>query len=83
MPLEIDGVTYFSAAEVAAAARISRATLWRWRRSRVVPVGHRLRGRKVIFTSAELEAVREYALRVEPIAAEPPEQLPLFRTTRR
>jgi predicted DNA-binding transcriptional regulator AlpA len=78
MPLLIDGIEYYSMAEVVAAARVSRATFWRWRTAGQVPSGNLLRGKRVVFTSAELAAIRSFALRVEPISSEPKEQLPLF-----
>jgi predicted DNA-binding transcriptional regulator AlpA len=65
--------------EVAESIGVSRVTLWRWRSDGKIPQGHRLRGRQVIFTRGEAEAIRDFALRVEPIAGEPAEQLPLFR----
>ena len=66
-------------AEVAESIGVSRVTLWRWRSEGKIPQGHRLRGQKVIFTKGEVEAIRIFALRVEPIAGELAEQLPLFR----
>jgi transcriptional regulator with XRE-family HTH domain len=83
MPLTIEGVEYFSAAEVAESLGVSRVTLWRWRNGKKIPQGHRLRGHQVIFTLGELDAIREFALRVEPIVDEPIDQLTLFRAPRR
>jgi predicted DNA-binding transcriptional regulator AlpA len=82
MPLTIDGVEYWSAGEVIESLGVSRATLWRWRHERKVPSGHRLRGRQVIFTRSEVDAIREFALRVEPIVGEPIQQLALFQSPR-
>ncbi len=79
MPLRIEGVEYFVMTEVAKSIGVSRVTLWRWRSDGKIPQGHRLRGQKVIFTRSEAEAIREFALRVEPIVGEPVDQLPLFR----
>lgn len=78
MPLLIDGVEYYSMTEVVAAARVSRATFWRWRAAGQVPCGHLLRGKRVVFTAAEFATIRSFALRVEPISPEAREQLPLF-----
>jgi predicted DNA-binding transcriptional regulator AlpA len=78
MPLTIDGVEYIAARELMKALNVSRATLWRWRNEGKIPSGHRLRGRQVVFTRGEADAVRGYAHRVEPIASEAAEQLPLF-----
>jgi predicted DNA-binding transcriptional regulator AlpA len=77
MPLTIDGITYHSMAEVLTALGISRATLWRWRAERRIPQGSRLRG-KVLFSADDLAAIREFALRVEPISGGTLEQLRLF-----
>jgi predicted DNA-binding transcriptional regulator AlpA len=81
MPLLINGAEYLSAAEVMAEVGVSRVTLWRWRRSGKIPKGNKLRGRKVLFTLRELDAIREYALHIEPIEPAPSEQLPLFHRT--
>jgi predicted DNA-binding transcriptional regulator AlpA len=77
MPLSVDGVTYFSAAEVLRTVNISRVTLWRWRTTRKIPQGNQLR-RRLLFSAAEVEAIRSYAQRVEPITRERKEQLRLF-----
>lgn len=69
MPVEVDGVTYYSASVVAHAAGISRQSLWRWRTDGKVPPGRRYRDRQILFTARELEQVKEYANRLEP--AEP------------
>lgn len=66
MPTTIEGTTYFKANEVADLLGISRQTLWRWRAQDQVPLGQRFRGREVVFTEAELEAIRDYAFRLEP-----------------
>ncbi len=78
MSLNVDGITYFLAAEVVTTLCISRVTLWRWRSARKIPQGNLLRGRQVVFTATEVAAIREYALRVEPITHEGADQLRLF-----
>ena len=78
MSLSVDGVKYFSVKELLELVGVSRVTLWRWRQEQKIPNGHLLRGRQVVFTEAEVEAIREYALRVEPINPNDAEQLRLF-----
>lgn len=67
MTLEIDGRTYFPAAEVARTVGVSRQTLWRWRQARKVPAGRRFRDRRIVFTPAERDQIREFAARLEPV----------------
>jgi len=64
--LQIDGVSYFTAAQVAEAANVSRQTLWRWRTQGKVPAGQRYRDRIVLFTKDDFVSVLEYANRLEP-----------------
>lgn len=78
MPVSVEGVEYFSAAEVVEFLGISRVTLWRWRSDQKIPQGSLLRGRRVVFTAAELGAIRSFALRIEPISPEGADQLRLF-----
>lgn len=78
MSIKINGVTYFSATEVTRELGISRQTLWRWRQEGKIPTGHRYRDRQVLFTIHEIEAVRQFANRVEPIAQPDVEQPGLF-----
>jgi predicted DNA-binding transcriptional regulator AlpA len=78
MPIDIDGVAYFSANEVAALSRVSRQTFWRWRREGRVPRGRLFRDRQLLFTRSELEQAQEYANRVEPLDPISREQLKLF-----
>jgi predicted DNA-binding transcriptional regulator AlpA len=81
-PVMIEGKRYYSAAEIAKSLGISRTTFWRWRRSRTeanIPVGRRYRGGKmVVFTEEEVEAVRAFANRLEPVEGPNPNQMKLF-----
>ena len=68
MPVHIAGTEYFSAAEIAKALGVSRQTLWRWGTDGKIPAGQRYRNKQLVFTHAELEAIRDYAQRIEPVA---------------
>jgi predicted DNA-binding protein (UPF0251 family) len=78
MPLKLEGKTYFTASEAAEKVGISRQTLWRWRQQEQIPAGHRYRRRQVIFSTTELEAIREYANHIEPIDNSNGRQMGLF-----
>jgi hypothetical protein len=69
MPIQIEGKTYFSAADVHREIAVARQTLWRWRKARKIPQGHRYRDRGILFTKEEVAAIRVYANRLTP--AEP------------
>ena len=84
--LSIDGVLYFTAGRAAREAGVSRQTLWRWRQDGKVPAGRRYRDKQILFTRAELDRVRDYAHRIEPL--EPPvvanrDQLRLFASPKK
>jgi predicted DNA-binding transcriptional regulator AlpA len=68
MPVQIAGVEYFSADEVADAVGVSRQTLWRWRTDGRIPAGNRYRDRQIVFTAGEFEVIRQFACRVEPVS---------------
>jgi transposase-like protein len=67
MSLEIEGVSYITAAEVAREVGVSRQTLWRWRRDAKIPAGHRFRDRQILFTERQVEEIRNHANKVIPI----------------
>jgi len=81
MPVLIKGEEYFSVTEVEDSLSISRTTLWRWRKSGAVPVGHRHR-KMTVFTAEELEAVRAFANRLEPVQSVNRDQMKLFNGMR-
>ena len=74
MPIEIEGVEYFTATDIQREVGVVRQTLWRWRRARKIPQGRRYRGRTIVFTRAEVEAIREYSNRLEPADSPPRRQ---------
>ncbi|PUB84856.1 MAG: hypothetical protein DBP02_07590 [gamma proteobacterium symbiont of Ctena orbiculata] len=67
MAIEINGINYLSASELLKTVGVTRQTLWRWRQEGKVPAGHRYRGRHVVFSPDEVEAIQEYANRIERI----------------
>lgn len=80
----IDGVRYYTSADVEEAAGVSRQTLYRWRRTGVVPAGHRLRGNRLLFSQSEYDRIMAYANRVEPgaLGVKPGQlDLPIVRGT--
>jgi hypothetical protein len=81
-PVHVDGIAYFPATEVAAILKVSRQTLWRWRRSRKIPLGHRFRDGQTFFTQNEVEEIKSFAHRIEPINATDRNQLELFKPPR-
>ena len=81
MPLDIAGVRFLTNGEVAEHARVSRQTLWRWRAEGRIPAGRQYRGRAVVFTEEEVEAILQYANRIEPLSAETRAQLGLFESS--
>jgi hypothetical protein len=83
MAIEIEGVKYFTAADIHRDLGIVRQTLWRWRRAGNIPSGRRYRDRRIVFTKQEVEAIREYANRLEPADSTNANQLRLFDATRK
>jgi predicted DNA-binding transcriptional regulator AlpA len=83
MPVLIDGTRYFSAIEIAKELGVSRSTFWRWRSRGEIPNGRRYRrGKMVLFTEEEFEAVREFANHLEPVQGTDRDQMKLFNGVR-
>ena len=80
--IEINGINYLLLAELASRLKGSRQTLWRWRQQGKIPGGHRYRDRQVVFSPDEVEAIREFANRIEPIGSADSSQLRLFNGLR-
>ncbi len=59
-------------------AGVLRQTLWRWRQQDKIPVGRLFRGRQVLFTQSELDAIKSFAHRIEPVQGPDPAQVSLF-----
>ena len=77
-PVLIDGVEYFPAVALAESLRVSRQTLWRWRKSGKIPAGYRFRDGQLFFTAREAAEVRQFANRIEPASSVDRNQLNLF-----
>lgn len=79
MPVKIGGAEYFTATEAAEDVGVVRQTLWRWRQEGKIPLGHRYRDRRILFSERELVAIREFAHKLQPLGiAEDPNQKRLF-----
>ncbi|MDI1320364.1 MAG: helix-turn-helix domain-containing protein [bacterium] len=62
----IGGETYYTVADVLKVARVSRQTLWNWRKREQIPAGSRQR-KLVVFSTADLTAIAAYAAKLEPV----------------
>lgn len=79
----IEGTTYYCVEEIAQSLGISRSTFWRWRRlSNELPTGRRYRGKMVLFTEQEREAIRGFANRLEPVHRPNKAQMTLFHRSK-
>jgi len=70
MPLQINGRRFFTATEVAKEVEVVRQTLWRWRQDKKIPPGHRYRNRQILYSEEELDDIRDFAYKLEPISAD-------------
>jgi hypothetical protein len=72
MPITLHDTIYYRTAEALKRAGISRATFYRWLASgRIADSGQRDRNGHRIFTQQEIEALAEYAGRVETTVSRP------------
>ena len=78
MSIHVNGQVFYSTNEVIENLNISRQTLWRWRSEGKIPSGSRYRGRRILFTSDELNEIRDHAYHIEPIDTTNANQLLLF-----
>jgi hypothetical protein len=82
MPVQVGRLTYYTYNDLSAELGVCRQTLWRWHDQGKIPGGFRYRTRRVLFTSEEVEAIREYANKLEPIEFGGARQLGLFGRVR-
>jgi predicted site-specific integrase-resolvase len=80
LPILIERIEYFTAADIQRDLGIARQTLWRWRKGGKIPQGRRYRDRQIVFTRQEVEAIREHSNRLEPVDSTSSDQLKLFRS---
>jgi predicted DNA-binding transcriptional regulator AlpA len=80
LPILIERIEYFTAADIQRDLGIARQTLWRWRKGGKIPQGRRYRDRQIVFTRQEVEAIREHSNRLEPADSTGSDQLKLFRS---
>ena len=66
MPTTVHGTDFYTASEAADLCGVSRVSLWRWKRAGAIPAGRRYRGKELLFTRPELEAIYAHAHRLEP-----------------
>ena len=67
MPIAVNGTEYALLEDVSKRLRVSRTTLWRLRRAQQIPLGSKFRGRLILYTPDEVEQIRLYVNRIEPI----------------
>lgn len=70
MTVEVDGITYVSAAEIARQLGVVRQTIWRWRQRGIIPTGRRFRDRQVLYTRREVTLILRHANKLEPVSTE-------------
>jgi predicted site-specific integrase-resolvase len=78
MAIEIKGLTCSSLSDVAEMIDFIRQTLWRWRQDGKVPPERKYRGRQVIYTTAEPNAIEQFANRIDPVEPSDKVQRDLF-----
>lgn len=78
--IEISGIKYFTIADIVKKLGLARQTIWRWRRERKIPAGHRFRGKLILFTEDEIEKILQFANRIEPISFPEQYQPTLFNS---
>ena len=65
-PILIGSQRYYETKEVIRMLKVSRQTLWTWRKGNFIPVGSRYRNR-VVFSEVDYAAITAYAAKLEPV----------------
>jgi len=79
MPIQIEGQEYLTVSDLVEELGVSRQTIWRWRQQDKIPQGNTLRGRWVVFTPREVDAIRAFAFQLQPLDThEDQDQITLF-----
>jgi len=65
----LNGLVFYTLAEVCELAGMTRQTFWRWRSEGRVPSGTRFRDRQLLFSTSEVEVIKEYSNRMQPAVA--------------
>jgi len=78
MPVNIEGEKYLTTKDVVESVGISRQTLWRWRSEGCIPLGSKYRGRQIIFNLNEVELIKAFAGRIEPLRSKNRKDMSLF-----
>jgi excisionase family DNA binding protein len=83
MPRMLGGLRVFTVSEVADLVGVHRTTLLRWIHARKVPDGKRDRNDWRMFSEAQVELIKDYALSTSGSVSEPSEQMALFDRSHR
>lgn len=80
MSVEVNGIRYFSKAEVAEIISVSRQTLYRWIDEGKIPAPRHERRRdgRLLYSQADLDEIQSFANDVEPVDQSSPDQMRLF-----
>jgi excisionase family DNA binding protein len=80
MPKLLGGLCFYTVSEVAKSVGIHRMTLLRWIEARKVPDGRRDRNGWRMFSEAQVEAIKDFALSTSDPNSDPDEQMLLFKS---
>lgn len=78
MSLKINGIVFYTTQEVLKKCKVSRQTIWRWKKEGKVPKGRKFRDGKLLFTESELRSIYDFANSLIPHEISDEKQLKLF-----